>query len=134
MSVLAVISSIFFIVLFQYLSCFAIYVSIKLFYFSFRKCQYNIRLLLNEHFSAGPRRGCSDTAPLDLPKVVGVTKERMISVMILGDIFLYLIVMGININILTSWLNTSNIMQCINLLSLFIFYLFNKDYFLNNLD
>jgi hypothetical protein len=98
MSVLAVISSIFFIVLFQYLSCFAIYVSIKLFYFSFRKCQYNIRLLLNEHFS----------------------------VIILKDIFLYLIVMGINLNILTSWLNTSNIMQCINLLSLFIFYLFKK--------
>jgi hypothetical protein len=98
MSVLAVISSIFLIVLFQYLYCFAIYVSIKLFYFSFRKFQYNIRLLLNEHFS----------------------------VIILKDIFLYLIVMGINLNILTSWLNTSNIMQCINLLSLFIFYLVKR--------
>ena len=28
--------------------------------------------------SAGPRRACSDADPLDLPKVVGATKERMI--------------------------------------------------------
>ena len=105
MPVLAILGTIFFIVLFQYLSCFSIYIIIKLFFFSFRRCQHNIRLLLNEQFS----------------------------LIIIGDIFLYLIGMVVNINILTSWLNTSNMMMCINIVSLFIFYLFNKDYLLNDI-
>jgi len=93
---LTIIGTIFFIVLFQYLSSLSIYIIIKLFYFSFRRCQHNIRLFLNDQFS----------------------------LIILGDIFLYLIGMSVTINIIISWLNTSKIMICINLVSLYIFYLF----------
>lgn len=106
MKIFWVISSIFFILLFQYLTCFSMFIIIKLFYYSFRRCQYNIRLFLNEQFS----------------------------LIIFADILIHLIKMVIDINIVMSWLNMSEIPICINLLFLYIFYIYNNDYLLNNLD
>ena len=36
------------------------------------------KIYIINNYSAGPRRACSDADPLDLPKIVGATKERMI--------------------------------------------------------
>ena len=41
------------------------------------KEQYSLNTI-QESYSAGPRRACSDADPLDLHRVVGATKERMI--------------------------------------------------------
>jgi hypothetical protein len=106
MGILLVIGTIFFLVLFQYLTCFSIFVIIKLSYYSFRRCQYNIRLFLDEQFS----------------------------LIIFADILFHLIKIVIDVNILISWLNTSEITICINLLLLYIFYIYNNDYLLNIFD